>query len=118
MVNAGPYIGSAFIGCWISDPVNNYFGRRGVSLCYDELEMVRLTTTPGYLHRGTLLCSDSHRWCVYPVMGTAFCYQAPHGHWYGSQRIICTDIRRRELACQDPWCAGYVLADVVRLRCV
>ncbi|KAF2719860.1 general substrate transporter [Polychaeton citri CBS 116435] len=29
VVNAGPYLGSAFIGCWISDPCNYYFGRRG-----------------------------------------------------------------------------------------
>jgi sugar porter (SP) family MFS transporter len=29
LVNSGPYIASAFLGCWISDPLNNYFGRRG-----------------------------------------------------------------------------------------
>ncbi|KAF2456049.1 hypothetical protein BDY21DRAFT_55132 [Lineolata rhizophorae] len=29
LVNSGPYIGSAFIGCWLSDPCNFYFGRRG-----------------------------------------------------------------------------------------
>ncbi|KAK5079071.1 hypothetical protein LTS08_003778 [Lithohypha guttulata] len=29
LVNAAPYIGSAFVGCWISDPFNRYFGRRG-----------------------------------------------------------------------------------------
>ncbi|KAJ4348890.1 hypothetical protein N0V95_005069 [Ascochyta clinopodiicola] len=29
LVNAGPYIGSALIGCWVSDPCNHYFGRRG-----------------------------------------------------------------------------------------
>ncbi|KAK4621698.1 putative polyol transporter 6 [Fulvia fulva] len=29
LVNAGPYIGSAFIGCWLSDPCNFYVGRRG-----------------------------------------------------------------------------------------
>ncbi|KAM0158415.1 hypothetical protein ACHAPG_004093 [Botrytis cinerea] len=29
LCNAAPYISSAFIGCWISDPLNNYFGRRG-----------------------------------------------------------------------------------------
>jgi MFS family permease len=29
LVNAGPYIGSALIGCWLSDPCNSYFGRRG-----------------------------------------------------------------------------------------
>ncbi|KAI9736988.1 MAG: hypothetical protein M1834_000577 [Cirrosporium novae-zelandiae] len=30
LVNAAPYIASAFFGCWISDPLNNFFGRRGV----------------------------------------------------------------------------------------
>jgi len=29
LVNAAPYIGSAFLGCWISDPLNYYIGRRG-----------------------------------------------------------------------------------------
>ena len=29
LVNAGPYIGSAFFGCWIVDPCNRYLGRRG-----------------------------------------------------------------------------------------
>lgn len=29
LVNAGPYIGSAFLGCWLSDPINYYIGRRG-----------------------------------------------------------------------------------------
>ncbi|KAF2861741.1 hypothetical protein K470DRAFT_256595 [Piedraia hortae CBS 480.64] len=29
LVNAAPYIASAFLGCWLSDPLNNYLGRRG-----------------------------------------------------------------------------------------
>jgi MFS family permease len=29
LINAGPYIASAFFGCWCSDPLNNFFGRRG-----------------------------------------------------------------------------------------
>lgn len=29
LINAGPYIASALLGCWISDPLNYYFGRRG-----------------------------------------------------------------------------------------
>ncbi|CRG90981.1 Low-affinity glucose transporter [Talaromyces islandicus] len=29
LVNSAPYIGTAFIGCWVSDPLNNYLGRRG-----------------------------------------------------------------------------------------
>ncbi|KAF9653442.1 hypothetical protein BDM02DRAFT_3182955 [Thelephora ganbajun] len=29
LVNAAPYIASALCGCWLSDPLNFYFGRRG-----------------------------------------------------------------------------------------
>ncbi|GME57125.1 putative sugar transporter protein [Neofusicoccum parvum] len=29
IINAAPYLASAFLGCWMSDPLNNYFGRRG-----------------------------------------------------------------------------------------
>ncbi|KAI1435588.1 sugar transporter-domain-containing protein [Xylaria sp. CBS 124048] len=28
LINSAPYIGSALIGCWLSDPLNNRFGRR------------------------------------------------------------------------------------------
>ncbi|KAE8348847.1 hypothetical protein BDV28DRAFT_152436 [Aspergillus coremiiformis] len=30
VLNAAPYISTAFIGCWLSDPLNKYWGRRGV----------------------------------------------------------------------------------------
>ncbi|KAF2797822.1 MFS transporter [Melanomma pulvis-pyrius CBS 109.77] len=29
LINAAPYIASAFLGCWMSDPLNNFLGRRG-----------------------------------------------------------------------------------------
>jgi len=29
LINAAPYIGASLIGCWCSDPINNYIGRRG-----------------------------------------------------------------------------------------
>ncbi|KZP07383.1 hypothetical protein FIBSPDRAFT_964127 [Athelia psychrophila] len=29
VINAAPYIASALLGCWLSDPLNNYLGRRG-----------------------------------------------------------------------------------------
>lgn len=29
LVNSAPYIGSAFIGCWLNDPLNTWLGRRG-----------------------------------------------------------------------------------------
>ncbi|KAK4142896.1 uncharacterized protein C8A04DRAFT_29473 [Dichotomopilus funicola] len=52
LLNAGPYIGSAFIGCWLSDPINNWFGRRGVIFL-------------------------SAHFCVWPVIGSAFCHAWP-----------------------------------------
>lgn len=29
IVNAAPYLAASLVGCWLSDPLNNYFGRRG-----------------------------------------------------------------------------------------
>ncbi|KAH6652925.1 hypothetical protein BKA67DRAFT_659579 [Truncatella angustata] len=49
LVNAGPYIGSALCGCWLSDPINNWFGRRGVIFF-------------------------SAHFCIWPVIGSAFCH--------------------------------------------
>lgn len=47
LVNAGPYIGSALCGCWLSDPLNHYFGRRGV------------------------IWFSAH-FCIWPLIGSAF----------------------------------------------
>ncbi|KAK1829336.1 hypothetical protein QBC39DRAFT_311185 [Podospora conica] len=48
LVNAGPYIGSALLGCWLSDPLNNWVGRRGVIFI-------------------------AAHFCIWPVIGSAFC---------------------------------------------
>ncbi|KAF6752396.1 sugar transporter [Ephemerocybe angulata] len=29
LINAGPYIATSMLGCWLTDPLNHYFGRRG-----------------------------------------------------------------------------------------
>ncbi|KAF8152368.1 sugar transporter [Crassisporium funariophilum] len=29
VINAGPYIASCLVGCWLTDPLNHFFGRRG-----------------------------------------------------------------------------------------
>ncbi|KAI0517432.1 sugar transporter-domain-containing protein [Xylaria bambusicola] len=47
LINAGPYIGCATIGCWLSDPFNNWIGRRG-----------------------TIFLSAN--FCIWPVIGSAF----------------------------------------------
>jgi MFS family permease len=48
LVNAAPYIGSSFVGCWISDPLNYYFGRRGTIFI-------------------------SALFCFFPIIGSAVC---------------------------------------------
>lgn len=48
LVNAAPYIGTALFGCWLSEPINDRFGRRG-----------------------TIFFSAN--FCLWPVLGSAFC---------------------------------------------
>jgi MFS family permease len=48
LVNAAPYLGTAFFGCWMSDPINDLIGRRG-----------------------TIFFSAN--FCLWPVFGSAFC---------------------------------------------
>ncbi|KAI1767905.1 hypothetical protein GGR53DRAFT_518149 [Hypoxylon sp. FL1150] len=52
LLNSGPYIGCAFIGCWLSDPLNNWIGRRGVIFV-------------------------SAHFCLWPVIGSGFCQSWP-----------------------------------------
>ncbi|KAK2612565.1 hypothetical protein QQS21_001503 [Conoideocrella luteorostrata] len=48
LVNAAPYIGTALFGCWLTDPINSYFGRRGAIFV-------------------------SANFCLWPVLAGAFC---------------------------------------------
>ncbi|TGJ87173.1 hypothetical protein E0Z10_g1582 [Xylaria hypoxylon] len=47
LINAGPYISCAVLGCWLSDPFNNWLGRRG-----------------------TIFIAAN--FCIWPVIGSAF----------------------------------------------
>lgn len=49
VVNAAPYIGTALIGCWLSDPINFHFGRRG-----------------------TIFFAAN--FCLWPVLASGFCH--------------------------------------------
>jgi MFS family permease len=60
LVNAAPYIGSALIGCWLSDPLNRFFGRRGTIFfaaifCFLPVFGSALTQTWGQLFACRLL---------------------------------------------------------------
>lgn len=48
LVNAAPYIGTSLVGCWLSDPLNHYFGRRGAIFA-------------------------AANFCLWPVLASAFC---------------------------------------------
>lgn len=90
LVNAGPYIGSAFLGCWLSDPINYYIGRR-VSNILQSVEC--LLTLIGY-HLRVCYLSDhyANRWRRFADLGTAFHYTFAYGNWYGSQGFVCAYI--------------------------
>ena len=47
-VNSAPYISSALLGVWISDPLNNLFGRRG------EIFITSLSESTNLLSRNPL----------------------------------------------------------------
>lgn len=48
LVNAAPYIGTALVGCWLTDPINSVFGRRG-----------------------TIFVAAN--FCLWPVLASGFC---------------------------------------------
>ncbi|KAM0741583.1 hypothetical protein ACQRIT_004440 [Beauveria bassiana] len=48
LVNSAPYIGTALLGCWLSDPINDWIGRRG-----------------------TIFFAAN--FCLWPVLASAFC---------------------------------------------
>lgn len=52
LVNAAPYIGTSFVGCWLSDPLNFHFGRRGAIFV-------------------------AANFCLWPVIASAFCNSWP-----------------------------------------
>ncbi len=68
LVNAGPYIGSAFLGCWLSDPFNNLWGRRGKYWIrmVSAFLMLMLDSSAGAIF-------VSAHFCIWPVIGSAFC---------------------------------------------
>lgn len=114
LVNSAPYIGTALFGCWLSDPLNSRFGRRG-----------------------TIFFSAN--FCLWPVIGSAFCNSWRQlfacrillGIGMGTKastgkssiymaccllkKLTCFDsshLRCRELSCSDPRCLCDELANV------
>ncbi|KAL2274678.1 hypothetical protein FJTKL_02973 [Diaporthe vaccinii] len=62
LINSGPYLGSALFGCWISDPLNFHFGRRGKLHC--EMDGSQLTRSSGAIFIAA-------NFCCWPVIGSA-----------------------------------------------
>jgi MFS family permease len=49
LINAAPYIASAVFGCWLSDPLNNFFGRRG-TIFITALILIATPIASGFTH--------------------------------------------------------------------
>lgn len=48
-INAAPYLASAGLGCWLSDPLNNILGRRGV-IFLTALVLIATPIASGFTH--------------------------------------------------------------------
>jgi hypothetical protein len=116
LINAAPYLGSCFIGCWLSDPLNFSFGRRGqmlLSLSCRFPPSVGLTFHPRFhLHRRAFLFLASHRRCLQSNMASALGVPIAHGHRYGGESQQCAYFRSGKLAGSNQRSVGYELADV------
>ncbi|PWN42296.1 hypothetical protein IE81DRAFT_137327 [Ceraceosorus guamensis] len=49
VVNSAPYLASAALGCWLSDPLNNMFGRRG-TIFITALILIATPIASGFTH--------------------------------------------------------------------
>lgn len=106
---------SAFIGCWVSDPCNFYFGRRGV--CFQPplvLSRVSANRCTDNFSECLVLSNNSHRWSYFSNMGTALHYSSAHGDWYGLERLFRPYFCRRELTREDSRRSSDVVANVDR----
>ncbi|KAF4625909.1 hypothetical protein G7Y89_g12255 [Cudoniella acicularis] len=69
LVNSAPYIGSAVLGCWLSDPLNSYLGRRGTifvsgNFCLCTVPIYAAENSPAAI-RGALVMS----WQMWTAFG-------------------------------------------------
>ncbi|RSH77572.1 uncharacterized protein EHS24_003132 [Apiotrichum porosum] len=48
-VNSSPYISACLLGCWISDPLNNWFGRRG-EIFITAIMLIATPIASGFTH--------------------------------------------------------------------
>lgn len=106
---------SAFIGCWVSDPCNYYFGRRGV--CYQPpfvLSRVSADRYTDHLFECDLLLNYSHRWRCITDMGAIVHHSLTNGNWYGLEGLFRSYLCRRELTGEDSRRSSHVMADVDR----
>ncbi|KAJ9110818.1 hypothetical protein QFC22_006675 [Naganishia vaughanmartiniae] len=66
LINAAPYFASALLGCWLSDPLNNILGRRGV-IFLTALCLIATPIASGFTKswQGLFVCRlESPRWLL------------------------------------------------------
>ena len=90
---------SAFIGCWVSDPCNYYFGRRGVRNPLQQIEMRESANEDAdHIYQRYLLLVNTYRFGAYTDMGATIHRSSAHGNRNGPQGLKCAYLRRRELS--------------------
>jgi hypothetical protein len=97
-------------GCWLSDPLNNYFGRRGtVGSSPPSFLAPSIDRNTDLLLRHLLLLFR-HWICVHPKLATAFRDSSAVGGRHGQQGLDGPNLLRRKCARFDQGWLGNELA--------
>ena len=117
LINAAPYIASALLGCWLSDPLNNYFGRRGTIFvagifCLFSVIGSGCSQTWYQLFITRILLGIGH----FPLNSPVARFRCLTPYRNGLQGLSCPNICSRERSCHYPWWLGHVLAVMDCLR--
>jgi hypothetical protein len=106
-----PYLGSAFLGCWLTDPLNNYLGRRGTLFFCGIFCIVSVI--------GSGLCKTWPQLLVSILPFVSFVdaegeegLSATSRSWNGPQSIHLSCFCCRKYASKHPWRSRHVMADV------
>lgn len=99
------------LGCWLSDPLNNWAGRRGMPPPFpNESAKDGTDKKRGHLSLGPFLHLACHWICILPNLATAARMPTLDGHRNGRQGIDSSHLRSGELTPRYQGCSGHVVA--------
>jgi len=110
-----PYLGICFIGTWLTDPLNHYFGRRGtLFFCgiFSTLTVIGQAVSQTWPQ---LFVSPFHSFKTEHVLISPAGLPSTSWSRYGSQSFHHTRLCCRKCACKHPGWPSHVLATLGKI---